>query len=170
MLVANAAVWGMALAMWDGLPERIPLHFNGHGVPDRWGAPTAANWLFMPILGSVMSLLMTVGALSIGALARRVPETVNVPDKLLWMTLGAEARVRSLSALRWLLLWVGVALNFLFGWVLQCTSAVAKGAASSAPWWPIIAFVAFTLAGVVLAMVRTRQLIRMEAAIAGRAS
>jgi len=170
VLVSNAAVWAMALAMWDGLPERIPLHFDGHGVPDRWGAPTAANWLFMPILSSAMSLMMMVGALSIGALARHMTEIVNVPDKPLWISLSGQARARSLSALRWLLLLVAVALNFLFGWVLWCTSAVAKGTASSAPWWPIVAFVAVTLAGVVLAMVRTRQRIRIEAALAGRAS
>jgi hypothetical protein len=36
------------------------------------------------------------------------------------------------------------------------------------PWWPIVGFVAVTLAFVVLSTLRTRQRIRMESAIAGR--
>lgn len=160
----------MALVMWDGLPDRIPLHFDFRGMPDRWGAPSAANWLGMPILGSVMSLMMGGAALSVGWLARHVPEIVNVPDKPLWLSLAPEARIRSLAPVRALLAWVGVGLNFLFGAMLGCTAAVARGSMSTMPWWPIVGFVAVTLALVVLATIRTRQRIRMEVAIAARGS
>lgn len=158
----------MALMMWDGLPDRIPLHFDFHGVPDRWGPPSVANWLGMPILGSVMSLMMGGAALSVGPLARHMPEIVNVPDKPLWLSLAPDARARSLSPVRALLAWIGVGLNFLFGGMLACTAAVAKGTMTSMPWWPIVGFVAGTLAFVVLATVRTRQRIRIEVAIAAR--
>jgi uncharacterized membrane protein len=167
VLVANAAVWVMAIMMWDGLPERIPLHFDFHGVPDRWGAPSAANWLGMAILSSVMSLLMGGGALCIGWLARHVPQIVNVPDKPLWLALPAEARVRSLAPVRALLVWIGTGLNCLFGAMLASTAAVAKGTASTMPWWPILGLIVATLVGVAIAMLRTRQRIRMEVAIAG---
>ena len=170
MLVANAVVWAIALVMWDGLPERIPLHFDVHGVPDRWGAPTVANWLGMPILSSIMSLMMGGASLATGALARHVPGIVNVPDKALWLALPAEARVRSLASVRALLAWVGVGLNCLFGGMLACTSAVAKGTMATMPWWPVVGFVAVTLGFVVLSTLRTRQRIRIEVAVAGRGS
>ena len=170
MLVANVAVWVMALVMWDGLPDRIPLHFDFHGVPDRWGGPSVANWLGMPILSSVMSLMMGGGALSVGLLARHMPGIVNVPDKPLWLSLSAEARVRSLAPVRALLSWVGVGLNCLFGAMLASTAAVAKGTMPTMPWWPIVGFVGVTLVFVLLSTLRTRQRIRMEVAIAGRGS
>ena len=170
VLVANVAVWVMALVMWDGLPDRIPLHFDFHGVPDRWGGPSVANWLGMPILSSVMSLMMGGGALSVGLLARHMPGIVNVPDKPLWLSLSADARVRSLAPVRALLAWVGVGLNCLFGAMLACTAAVAKGTMPTMPWWPIVGFVGVTLVFVLLSTLRTRQRIRMEVAIAGRGS
>jgi uncharacterized membrane protein len=170
VLVANAVVWAIALMMWDGLPDRIPLHFDFHGVPDRWGAPSVANWLGMPIISSVMSVMMGGAALCVGLLARHMPGIVNVPDKALWMSLPAEARVRSLSSLRALLEWVGVGLNCLFGGMLACTSAVARGTVATMPWWPIVGFVGVTLVLVVLSTVRTRQRIRIEVAVAGRGS
>ena len=168
VLVANAAVWLIALMMWDGLPERIPLHFDFHGVPDRWGAPSVANWLGMPILSSVMSLTMGGAAMFVGMLARHMPGIVNVPDKALWLSLPAEARVRSLASVRTLLAWIGVGLNCLFGAMLASTAAVAKGTMATMPWWPIVGFVALTLALVLLSTLRTRQRIRMESAIVGR--
>lgn len=154
--------------MWDSLPDRIPLHFDFHGVPDRWGPPSAVNWLGMPIVSSVMTLMMVGFATFVGPLARHMPEMVNVPDKALWLSLAPEARVRSLSPVRALLAWVGIGLNFLFGAMLACTAAVARGTTATMPWWPVVGFVAGTLALVVLATVRTRQRIRMEVAIAAR--
>jgi len=168
VLVANASVWVMALMMWNGLPDRIPLHFDFHGVPDRWGAPSVANWLGMPILSSAMSLMMGGGALCVGLLARHMPGIVNVPDKPLWLSLSADARVRSLAPVRALLVWIAVSLNCLFGGMLACTAAVAKGTMTTMPWWPIVGFVAVTLVFVVLSTLRTRQRIRMESAISDR--
>jgi uncharacterized membrane protein len=168
VLIANAAVWALALITWDSLPERIPLHFDFHGVPDRWGAPSVANWLGMPILSSVMSIAMGGAALFTGALARHMPGIVNVPDKALWLALPADARVRSLASVRLLLAWVGFALNGLFGSMLVYTSAVARGTMATMPWWPVVGFMAVTLGMVVLSTMRTRQHIRMEVAIAGR--
>ena len=167
VLLANAVVWVVALVMWDGLPERIPLHFDFHGVPDRWGPPSVANWLGMPILSSAMSLMMGGAALFTDLLARHMPGIVNVPDKALWLSLSAEARVRSIAPLRTLLAWVGVGLNLMFGGMLASTAAVAEGTVATMPWWPILVFVAGTLAFVVLVTVRTRQRIRIEAVIAG---
>ena len=170
VLVANAAVWTAALVMWGGLPDRIPLHFDFHGAPDRWGAPSVANWLGLPIISSVMSVMIGGAAMSVGALARHMPGIVNVPDKPLWLSLPADGRVRSLAPVRSLLMWVGVGLNCLFGAMLACTAAVAKGAMVTMPWWPIVGFVALTLAFVVLSTLRTRQRIRMEFAIEARGS
>lgn len=169
VLIANAAVWALALVMWDSLPERIPLHFDFHGVPDRWGPPSVANWLGMPILSSIMSIAMGGAAMLTAALARHMPGIVNVPDKALWLTLPPDARIRSIASVRTLLSWVGLSLNGLFGAMLVQTSAVAKGTMATMPWWPVVGFVAVTLVMVVISTMRTRQRIRMEIAIAGRA-
>lgn len=169
VLVAHAALWAAAILMWDGLPERIPLHFSASGQPDRWGPPSAANWLMPPILCSVISGAMLGVSFLAGWMAAHCPELVNVPDKPLWAGLPGAARVRCLVPMRNLLAWLGVALAALFGWIMVGTADVAHGRTASLPWWPVIGFVALTLGLAVWSTIRVRQCIAIEIALARRA-
>lgn len=165
VLLSNVALWTAAILMWDGLPERIPLHFGASGQPDRWGPPSAANWLLLPILCSVASLAMLGTSALIGWMAVRCPELVNVPDKPLWSALPAAARERCLMPMRNLLAWLGVAMAALFGWVMAGTADVADGRASVLPWWPVALFVGLALGLVAWSLVRVRQRIAIEVAL-----
>jgi uncharacterized membrane protein len=40
------------------LPERIPVHFNGAGVPDGYGS--RASIFLLPVIGAILYLLMTI--------------------------------------------------------------------------------------------------------------
>jgi uncharacterized membrane protein len=53
-----AAMWAFALAVYPRLPDRIPTHWNLHGVADGWGGRNSA-FLF-PAIGTGMALLMAV--------------------------------------------------------------------------------------------------------------
>ena len=45
------------VATWGNLPERVPIHFNAHGIPDRYGKK--GSLLLEPILGLlILALLM----------------------------------------------------------------------------------------------------------------
>ena len=57
------------VATWGNLPERVPIHFNVHGIPDRYGKK--GSLLLEPILGAadpgtsdVLSEISTVVELS----------------------------------------------------------------------------------------------------------
>ena len=44
------------VATWGNLPERVPIHFNAHGIPDRYGKK--GSLLLEPILGLLILALL----------------------------------------------------------------------------------------------------------------
>lgn len=62
-LVAIAMTLAAALAFWlllPHLPERIPVHFDIHGRPDRWGSPWTLFWVgpgTMAIMTAIFAVL-----------------------------------------------------------------------------------------------------------------
>ena len=57
------------VATWGNLPERVPIHFNAHGIPDRYGKK--GSLLLEPILGLlILALLM---------FCQRFPQWWNYP-------------------------------------------------------------------------------------------
>ena len=60
------------VATWGNLPERVPIHFNVHGIPDRYGKK--GSLLLEPILGLlILALLM---------FCQRFPQWWNYPPHL----------------------------------------------------------------------------------------
>ncbi len=99
-----AAMWATALALWPRLPERIPVHFDLAGRPDRWARTSFLGWFGLPLTFSGMGMLFAlVGAFVRRAVVRR-PQLLNVPYKAAFVNLPVEARlraVRPLGALLW---------------------------------------------------------------------
>jgi len=71
-----ASILGGAMAM----PDRVPLHFDVHGDPDRWASRGEAL-LTIGIIGVAVAGLFGL----IGVLVSRIPVgMVNVPDRDWW--------------------------------------------------------------------------------------
>jgi uncharacterized membrane protein len=65
-------LFAIPLIYYNGLPDRIPVHFNASGVPDGYGNRSTL-WI-LPVTGAFMYLLMTVT----GAF----PQIYNFPVKI----------------------------------------------------------------------------------------
>ena len=52
------AIWGLAFYKFDSLPDIIPTHYNGSGVPDGFGD----KWMFLTLslVATVLFVAMTV--------------------------------------------------------------------------------------------------------------
>jgi uncharacterized membrane protein len=59
------------IASWDNLPNKIPGHYNGAGIVDRWGSKN--ELLITPIISIVLYTLLTTVSL--------FPAIWNVPVK-----------------------------------------------------------------------------------------
>jgi uncharacterized membrane protein len=101
---------GGSIAVWDKLPERMPLHFGIDGNPDSWGAKSILSWFIMPAIAVGLTVLMY----GIAALIIRHPEFINMPDKKKFLELPVESRKNVSAALKGMLYWVGVLLNVVF--------------------------------------------------------
>ena len=163
-----AAVWTLAALWWPTLPAQIPLHFDGAGVPDRWGPASVANWFMLPFIATWLTAMIGGITAFMPALARSWPAIVNVPQKKRWMALPLEARIRTIAPVRWMLSLVGLLANGLFVWILWGTRWVAMDPNPANPtrtiggMGTVFVFVGATLAGVLLATLRMRTLVIRE--------
>ena len=71
-VVASVAGFVLAASGWSELPDRIPLHFDGAGTPDRWGGKVAIWWL--PSIGLALVAGLTV--------LQRFPWVCNIPVRV----------------------------------------------------------------------------------------
>lgn len=127
-------LWALALWLWPHLPEQIPLHFDGTGVPDRFGARTVANWFLLPGIATAMVGLFAFALPPwIAALARRNASYLNVPRKEDFARLEPSARVRAVGPVNAMLQVIAAELALLFGVILYGTERVASGAWPSLP-------------------------------------
>lgn len=133
------AVCGLAF-----LPDRIPVHFNLHGNPDRWGKPSAM--LLMPILCLFIEALLW-------AIRRMPPELMNFPGP---RTPGNIAR--QMHNIRQLLATLRVLVALLF---LAMTGQWLRVAVEDQPhltlWLPLV-FATMLLVGTAVFGVRAYRL------------
>lgn len=156
-LAGLAVVWGLAIAWWPSLPARIPIHFDGSGRPDRWGP--SSQWFLLPTIATlVIGLVGGIGA-ALPLLVRNHPGLVNTPRKRQWLALDAEARLRAMLPIRWLLAWVGLFASGLFVWTLAGTRWVAMDPDPANPTrtiggaWVVLCFTGAILVAALLASV-----------------
>ena len=69
-----------ALATYEGLPERFPVHFDATGSPDGWAEKSLAFWLLFPLMALGITGLMYVLSLIVN-IAKKNPKLVNIPNK-----------------------------------------------------------------------------------------
>jgi len=131
---ALIVLWSVSVWLWPGLPEQIPLHFDGAGSPDRFGARSALHWFLLPGVATLMVLLFAfVLPLWIAYLARRDSPYLNVPQRAELSKLTPEARVRAVEPVASMLMVVAAELSLLFALLQFGTAQVAKGSWEQLP-------------------------------------
>lgn len=171
-LLGLAAVWSLAAWWWPTLPSLIPLHFDGSGMPTRWGPSSVANWFLIPFIATWTLGLLAVITFALPALARRYPEFVNLPGRLkaIWRTLPAERRVRTLAPVQWLLAIIGIGTSVLFIGILWQTLSIALEVATNPDAVPtprlgsgwILGFTGLVVVSAIVSVMRVRTLVLGE--------
>jgi hypothetical protein len=151
LVLANAALlaglWATAWALGDGLPERIPVHFDLAGRPDRFGGREA--FLALPAAGTLVAATILASAAISIRLARRRPGLINLPRKAAFLALGPEERVRAVAPVAGYLGVLSLLVGLLILLLMVDTHAVATGRAETIAVWPVWAMLAAALAGLV---------------------
>jgi uncharacterized membrane protein len=150
-LCALAELWLVAIWLWPGLPERIPMHFDLAGTPDREVERTLLNWFLLPGFGTALGLLFAFALPAwIRGLAARNSPHLNVPRKRDFAALSPEARVRAVAPMLVMLRLVAAEVALLFGLVLLGCARVASGAWQTMPallLWPAVVVLLATALG-----------------------
>ncbi len=83
-----AAHWALAVFWYSRLADRIPIHFNIRGEPDRWTDEPFVAWFALPVVNTLLLLALVGGS----RLARKVPHLWNVPEKKKFLALTESQR------------------------------------------------------------------------------
>lgn len=82
------AHWVLAVLWYSRLADRIPIHFNFRGEPDRWTDDPFIAWFALPVINLLLLFALVGGS----RLARKVPHLWNVPEKKKFLALTESQR------------------------------------------------------------------------------
>ena len=136
---------GYAAAVFDILPERIPLHFDVTGRPDAWTELSMENWLFFPLLAFICCALLYIFGLLVPSLRRR-PEILIVPFKRRFLELTDKQRAPVFKLVAGAVFQVILPTNLLFFWIQRETFKVNLGAKQSRMIWEALGVWAIVVA------------------------
>lgn len=154
-MVGLVAYWLWAAHQFGTLPARLPMKFDGRGIPTRWETTSAVTWFGLPAVGlGLMVLLLGTTAL-ITWLTRHKPALVNTLDRERWLRLSPQARERGIAPVVLAATASTPVLLGVFAYLSWGTQAVARayaqrggaqagsGAASTSTldMWPVMALV-----------------------------
>lgn len=143
LAAAHGAIWWRAISWWQQLPERIPIHFNAAGEPDRWVDRSMGAWFLAPVIMVMLCVLLGGIARWIDRLAVHTPEMLNIPRKDLFVRLSPAARGEVVLPTRSMLVWVLVGINVLGLTIVEGMGRVAVVGQATVSILPVVAFVAF---------------------------
>jgi hypothetical protein len=143
LAAAHGAIWWRAISWWPQLPEKIPIHFNAAGEPDRWVERSLGAWFLAPIVMVLLCALLGGIARWIDRLAVDAPGMLNIPRKDLFLRLSPEARCEVVLPTRSMLVWVLVGINVLGLTIVEGMGRVAVVGQATVSILPVVAFVAF---------------------------
>lgn len=165
VVLAMLANWWLAISAWPELPERIPMHYDLAGNPDRWADRSLLGWFGVPLLGTVLGVLLglLLPRWTVGMAARNSP-WLNVPNKRAFVRLSEPARVRAVQPMVLGLVRIALLVQLLLGYLVYGGARIATGAWQSLPSWPSFAVLAALLACVVHLAVAGHRAVRRETA------
>lgn len=161
-ILSLAGVWLLAFGLWPSLPERLPMHFNAQGLPDRIAPRCIWSWFPLPILSTGMTAFMLGIGAAVLSLSVRRPDMVNIPSKEKFLALGPEARTRVLEPLRAMLFGMPLVVNLIFCYVLLGIYAVATETMRVLPLWPVALLIASQLIFTIGSIYAIQRAIRQE--------
>jgi len=146
--LALVALWGEAVLLYPVLPERIPIHFDGAGTPDRFVDRSPLHWYLLPVIATVLALVVAYG---LPARIRRMAASgsayLNVPRKKDFLRLPPDARVRAIRPTIVLLRLVVLEMVVLFALILHGSAKVATDewhTLPSLPMWVMVGALVLT--------------------------
>ncbi|MBF9220868.1 DUF1648 domain-containing protein [Hymenobacter ruricola] len=136
---ALALLWALTIWYLFRLPDTIPVHFNGAGIPDRYGE--RGSLLALPLVASALF----AGLSAVTAVTSKYPQALNYPVAItpanaLRQYRGAIRLGRSLR--------IGMVLVFLL--LVYQTAQVATGQAEGLGAWSLPVFIGLLLVPPVL--------------------
>lgn len=137
--VLLAGLWWFAVALYPGLPQRIPGHFGLDGGVTRWISRAGFWWL--PVVATGLALLV----FGLTRLAFRHPEILNLPQKELFLSLPKHLQHKLMRRLDFHLALLTGFICVLFGYLQWNTYLVALGAATGLGWGIWLFFAAILL-------------------------
>lgn len=139
-LLLLGALFAGSIMVYPRLPERIPMHFDLSGQPDRWEERSLIAWLLLPVVATGTALLLDVGS----RISVRNPQLWNVPDKPRFLALTPEERAPIIQRLQNFMGLVGVTVTVV---LMMVQASVYLAAIQPVPRMP-----AYALAAIVLLM------------------
>ena len=158
-LLVLALLLGVSFFVFDGLPERIPVHFGAGGEPDRYADTTLLSWMLLPLLGVVLTGMMY----GLARLIMRMPNHLNMPNQKRYQALPLEAKLQVVDAQTDLFYAISAGLNIMFVMLQAGSYQVAMGEAAGLPvysWLAIALFVAFSTGLAVVAVSKSSRLVK----------
>ncbi|HOS40566.1 MAG TPA: DUF1648 domain-containing protein [Spirochaetota bacterium] len=112
------AIFAFSVCVFDQLPNRVPVHYNFAGVPDRWTDTSMLGWLTVPLLFAGITALFYGIALTLPWFRKR-PQWINMPEesKKRFLALDEEARGAALRGMAAYLYWFPVSSSLMFLWM-----------------------------------------------------
>ncbi len=120
-LILTAAYGGLTLWAHSLMPDQIPVHFDGEGVPNRWAGKDEFLWVNISLV-VVFFFTFALGAI----LIPKIPvKWINLPNKDYW--LAPERKTHSFADMRVYYLAIGVVTLLLLGIIGWSSFEVAIG-------------------------------------------
>ncbi len=120
---------------YSGLPERIPIHFDFAGHPDRWGG--RSSFVLLAGIAWGMTLLFYILCRSLPRLGRNA-RYLNIPHKEEFLKLPEDKRMIYWSLLAEFLSGLMVGLNLLWYLLIMGMMRIATGEAGLLPFKAIL--------------------------------
>lgn len=121
-LMLGWIVW--AIAVFDRLPDTIPMHFGPSGAADSFATRSIGSWFALPAIGIGTTVLLLILARA----AERRPELYSVPSKELLLSLPSKQQQPFFAQITTLLLLLSTSVLLVFIAIHYDSWRVAIGA------------------------------------------
>jgi len=125
----------MSINAYSTLPERIPVHFNWDGTPDRWADKSIIHFYMLPGLATIISLFMLI--------ISRYPQLYNFPQKEEVKLWPPEHKKPVYAILNRMMYLIGLAISVLFLFIqIQVIQGAKSQNFTPSNLWPMWILVA----------------------------
>ncbi len=146
---------------YAGQPDRVPVHFDLAGIPNRWTDKSWSNTLAVPFIALAMTALL-YGSAQIVGWVRRHPNMLNLPDKEAFLALPPELQAPVWRQMKAMIYWLAVPETLLF-LTMVC---LRPGEDGRLRVWPIFAPTGLVFALLAVLTTRLRHAVRRAIAAA----